>query len=180
MNLVLLAARLVALKQFFFDVGHASRRQQGRRPIEVGNDVVGDRARLDVAWPAHHGRYAVGAFPVGVLLASERRHAGVGPGVHVRTVVGTVHDDGVVGDAQLVDLVEHGADILVVVDHRVMVRALPASGLAQALGFGVGAEVHVGEVDPDEHRFPGLGLFFDEFGGTGGGIIIDSLHALFG
>ena len=137
-------------------------------------------ARFDMTRPAHHGRYAVGAFPVGVLFAAERRHAGIGPGVHMRTIVGAVHDDGVVGDAQLVDLVEHGADVFVMVDHRIVIRALPASGLAQALGFGMGAEMHVSKVDPNEHRFSGLGLFFDKFGGTSGGIIIDSLHALFG
>ena len=98
----------------------------------------------------------------------------------MRPIVGAVHDNGVVGDTQLVDFVEHGADIFVMVDHRIVIRALPASGLTQALGFGMGAKVHVSKIDPDEHRFSGLGLFFDKFGGTGGDIIIDSLHALLG
>ena len=44
MNLVLLAARTVSLEQFLLDVGHARRRQQGGRPVEVGNDVVGHRS----------------------------------------------------------------------------------------------------------------------------------------
>ena len=49
--------------------------------------------------------------------------AAVGPGVHVRAVVGAVHDDGVLGDAELVEQVEQLADVLVVVDHGVVVRA---------------------------------------------------------
>ena len=36
-----------------------------------------------------------------------------------------VDDDGVVGDAELVEQVEQLADVLVVVDHRVVVRRLP-------------------------------------------------------
>ena len=105
-------------------------------------------AGRDLARPAHHRRHAEGAFPVGVLLVAERRHAGVRPGVHVRPVVGAVHDDGVVGDAQLVEQVEQLADVLVVVDHHVVVLGLPAPGLAAALRLGVGAEVHVRGVEP--------------------------------
>ena len=53
----------------------------------------------------------------------------------MRPVVGAVHDDRVVGDADVVEQLEHLADALVVVDHRVVVRRLPAPGLALALGF---------------------------------------------
>ena len=58
----------------------------------------------------------------GVMPASGQR-------VVVRAVVGRVDDDGVVGDAELVELVEHLPDMLVVVDHRVVVEALPALAL---------------------------------------------------
>ena len=92
-------------------------------------------AGRDVAGPADHLGHPERALPVGVLLAAERRHAAVGPGVHVRAVVGAVDDDRVVGDAQLVEQVEQLADVLVVVDHRVVVRRLPAPGLADALGL---------------------------------------------
>ena len=50
----------------------------------------------------------------------------------MRTVVGTVHDDRVVGNAELVDLIEDLPDILIMVDHRVVVEALVRSGLAEA------------------------------------------------
>ena len=76
----------------------------------------------------------------------------VGPRVHVRPVVGRVDDDRVLGDPELVELVEQRADVPVVVDHRVVVGRLPAAGLADALGLRVRPEVHVGRVDPDEER----------------------------
>ena len=83
------------------------------------------RARLELARPAHESRHAPAAFPVGVLLGPERRDAGIRPAVVVDAVVGGVHDDGVVGDAQFVELVQHLADALVVGDHHVVVVSLP-------------------------------------------------------
>ena len=64
--------------------------------------------------------------------------------------------EGVFGDAQLVEQVEHLADVLVVVDHRVVVGRLPAAGLAQALLLGVREQVHVRGVEPHEERLAGL------------------------
>ena len=58
--------------------------------ISLETTPAGIRAR-----PAHQQRHAERAFPVGVLLAAERRHRAVGPRVHVRPVVGAVHDEGV-------------------------------------------------------------------------------------
>ena len=57
---------------------------------------------------------------------------------------------------EVVERLEHRADVLVVVDHRVVVFALPAARLADALRLGMRAEVHVGEVHPDEERLVGL------------------------
>ena len=57
-----------------------------------------------------HG-HPEGAFPVGVLLAAERGHRAVGPGVHVRAVVGRVDDDRIVGDAQILERLEQLADV---------------------------------------------------------------------
>ena len=52
--------------------------------------------------------------------------------------------------------VEHLADVLVVVDHRVVVRRLPAARLPEALRLGVRAEVHVRGVEPAEEGLAGL------------------------
>ena len=112
-------------------------------------------ARRHLAGPAHEQRNAERAFPVGVLLAAERRHRAVRPAVHVRPVVGAVHDERVVGDAELVEQVEQLADVLVVVDHRVVIRRLPAPRLAEALRLGVRPQVHVRGVHPAEERLAG-------------------------
>ena len=150
MVLVGLAVRLIAREQLLLDVRVAGDGEQGRRPVEMRHDLVRDRAGLDLAGPPHELRDAVGAFPTGVLLAAELRRAGIGPRVAVRAVVGAVDDDRVVGDAELIDQVEDLAHVLVVVDHRVVVVALHHAGLTEALGFRMGPEVHVGEVDPGE------------------------------
>ena len=156
MDLVGHVADLVALEQLVLDLGVAGHRHECRQQVVMGDHLVGHLARLDLARPAEHRRHPVGAFPVRVLLVAERRHRGIRPRVHVRAVVGRVHDEGVVGDAEVVQRLEHRADILVVVDHGVVVRALPAARLADALRLGVGAEVHVGEVHPDEDRLAGV------------------------
>ena len=138
MVLVGAADRLIAGLQLLDDVRLAGHGEEGREPVVVLHDLVRDLARLDLARPAHHHRNAERAFPVGVLLAAERRHGAVRPGVHVRAVVGRIHDEGVVGDAELVEIVERLADVLVVVDHRVVIGRLPASRLPDALWLGVG------------------------------------------
>ena len=177
-NLVGPVADLVALEQFVLNLRVASHGHKGRQPVEVGDDVIGHTARLDLARPADHRRHPVGAFPVRVLLAAERRHRAVRPAVHVRTVVGAVHDEGVVRDAQIVQRLEDRTDILVVVDHGVVVRALPAPRLADALRLGVGAEVHVGEVHPDKGRLAGRVLPPDEVCGPVGNVVVDGFHPL--
>ena len=98
---------LVALLQLVADVGIARRGEQRGQPVVVLDDVVGYAARLDLSGPADQLRHPVRALPVGVLLAAERRGARVRPAVAVRSVVGGVDDDGVVGDAELVEHVEH-------------------------------------------------------------------------
>ena len=98
----------------------------------------------------------------------------------MRPVVGAVHDDGVVGDAQVIQLLQEGAHAVVVVDHDVVVFRLPAPGLAQAFGLGMGPKVHVRGVEPHEERLIGLGLAVDVFRGRGQDLVVDGLHALFG
>ena len=164
-TLKVLPAGLVALLELLDDVGLARRGEERRQPVVVLDDLVGDDARRDLARPAHQQRHAERAFPVRVLLAAERRHRPVRPRVHVRAVVGAVHDDRVVGDPELVEQIEQLADVLVVVDHRVVVRRLPAAGLPEALGLRVRAEVHVRRVDPAEERLAPLVLALDEVRG---------------
>ena len=98
----------------------------------------------------------------------------------MRAVVGRIHDEGVVGDAELVEIVEHLADVLVVVDHRVVIGRLPASGLSEALRLGVRVEVHVRGVEPDEERLARVVLALDEILGRGDEFVVAGFHALLG
>ena len=148
------------------------------QPVLVRDDAVERRARREMAGPADEAGHAVGAFPVRVLLAAERRGAGVGPGVVVRAVVGRILDDGVVGEAEVVDQLEQFADLHVVLDHAVAVFVLP--GDAAMLRLHMGAEVHARGVPPAEERLAGLGLARDEVLGGGDGFIVNRLHALLG
>ena len=139
---------------------------------------LSDRARREMAGPAHETGNAIGAFPVRVLLTAELRGAGIGPGVVVRAVVGGILDDGVVGEAEVVDQLEQFADLHVVLDHAVAVFVLP--GDAAMFRLHVGAEVHARGVPPAEERLPGLGLPRDELLGGGDDFVINGLHALLG
>jgi hypothetical protein len=65
-----------------------------------------------------------------VFFSPRNGVGGVRPGVVVRAVVGGVEDDGVVGDAELVELVEELADVHVVLDHAVGVLVGPGMLLA--------------------------------------------------
>ena len=180
MDLVGHVAHLVAAPELLLDGRLAADGQQGRQPVEMRDHLVGDLAGLDAAGPAHHAGHAVGAFPVGVLLVAERRHGAIGPRVHVRAVVGRVHHERVVGDLEIVEHLEDLPDIPVMVDHRVVIRALELPRLAQARRLGVGAEVHVGEVHPDQGGLAGLVLALDEIDGARGDVVVDRLHALLG
>ena len=124
----------------------------------------------------HGTRHA--AFPVGVLLGAERRGGSIWPGVVLRAVVGGIHDDGVVGDAQLIEFVKYLADLLVVNNHAITVRILPA--LAKVLGSNVGPEVHSRSVVPAEEGFVRFGLLFNEANRASGDFLINGFHALLG
>ena len=98
----------------------------------------------------------------------------------MHAVVRAVHDDRVVGDFQFVEQVEQLADVLVVVDHRVVVRRLPAPGLADAPSLGVRAEVHVRRVHPGEEGLAALVLARDEVRGGLDEVVVARLHPLAG
>src|SRR4030095_16307108 len=68
----------------------------------------------------------------------------------------------------------------VVIDHRVMVRTLPAAGLADAFRLRVRAQVHVGEIHPDEEWLVRILLSLDEISGSIRSVVVDGLHPLLG
>ena len=81
-------------------------------------------------------------------------------------------------DSQLVDLVEHHPDLLVVHDHAVAVRVLAA--LTNILFGDVAPYVHGRRVVPEEERLICLGLLFHPLQGFCGDFLVDGLHALLG
>ena len=69
--------------------------------------------------------------------------------------------------------------VLIVIDHRVVIRRLPAACLSPALRLGVGEQVHVGSVQPNKERLAVFVLALDEIRGGGDEFVVAGLHALF-
>ena len=128
--------------------------------------------------PAYQRRHAVAAFPIGVLLAAERRCATVWPSKGLGTVVGGVDHDGVVGDAEIVELLEKLTDLAIVLHHAVRVDAQPS--LALRLWSEAGPDVHAGRVEPGEERLLVSVGAVDEVERRCQELLIHRLHALLG
>jgi hypothetical protein len=142
-----LAVRLVTLEELLFDVRFAGGREQGRKPVFVGSDLIADGSRLDHTRSPDRARYPIAAFPVGVLLAAKWGGAAVGPGHAFGAVVGRVHDDRVVGDAEFVELLQQLSDVAVVLD-----RIDPDPGFTLRLLLEVSENVRTRGVPPAEER----------------------------
>ena len=175
--LVTAAVEFDALFQLLHDVGIASGGGEGGQPVFMRDNAVADLASREVSGPLDETGHAVGTLPVRVLLAAEGRGSGIGPGVVVRAVVGGILDDGVVGDAEVIQQLEEFADLHVVLDHAVGVFII---ALVAVFGLDVGAEMHAGAVPPAEERLAGLGLAGDEILGGGDGFLVDGFHAFLG
>ena len=68
--------------------------------------VIENGARRNSARPADHRRHPKAALPISIFFASEGGNGCIWPGVEVRPIVRAVKDDRVVGDTQLVELIE--------------------------------------------------------------------------
>ena len=100
---------VVALEALADDVRFTGDGAERGDPIVVTHQLVSHSARFDRARPANEARHTEGAFPVSILLGAKRRHRAVRPGIHVRTVVGAVDDDRVVGDAHVIECLEQSS-----------------------------------------------------------------------
>ncbi len=76
------------------------------QPVEGGEHLLVDGARLDLARPADDAGSAHAAFPGGQLPAFERRVAAIREGDDFRAVVGGEDDDRVVEFAHVFELLE--------------------------------------------------------------------------
>ena len=93
-------------------------------------DLVTHGAGLDHARPADNARDAPAALPVGVLFTPERGRPAIRPAQFLRAIVGRVHDDRVVGDPEIVELLEEYSDVAVVLYHAVGIDAEPGDPLS--------------------------------------------------
>ena len=87
MLLVRAVADLLALLELVDNVGIAGRRDEGREPVEPGDDPVLYLARRDFAGPTDDHRSAEPALEAGSLAAGERGLAAIGPGEVLGAVI---------------------------------------------------------------------------------------------
>src|SRR5262249_7394821 len=66
------------------------------------------------------------------------------------------------------------------IDHGVVVRALPTACLANALRLGMSSQVHMRKVHPHEELFASILLTLDEIRGSFRDVVVDGQHALLG
>src|SRR5215467_1761933 len=170
-----LAVRRIALLQLRHNVRLACGGEEGGHPIFLREDLVDDGAGLDHARPSHEHGHAEATLPRGALLALVRGGASVGPRDHLGAIVGAVDHDGVVGDAEVVELLEDGAHHLVVLDHAIGVEADAGTTLGRRLQMR--PDVHPRGVEPDEEGLARLRGLVHEDGLRGEDLLVDGRHA---
>src|SRR5437667_4704366 len=111
----------MSFEELLGNIGLARRSKKRRHPVLVRSDIIQDQAALDPAWPTHEDWHAPAPLPIGVFLTAKRRNSSIGPTIVMGTVVRGVDYDSIVSNAELVELGQHRADILVVGDHDIVV-----------------------------------------------------------
>ena len=163
--------------EFFGDGWTPRGCHQCRHPILMRHHVIEDGAGRDLARPADHRRHTKAPLPVGIFFASKGRNGGIWPGIEVRPIVSAVKDDCIVGDTQLIELIEQPTHQIIVAHHGIVIKTLAGQPL---LFFGgMGPKVHSGGVKPNEE---GLVLFrgaLDELLGGIQKLQIDCFHPIF-
>ena len=134
--------------QLFSDSVSTCRRHECRHPVLVRHDLVDHLPFRDATGPANHRGDAETAFPVSIFLASKRRNCRIRPGVEVRAVVSRVHNDGVIGHTELVQVIEHFTHHHVMTHHGIVIEAL--SGQTALIIRGMRIEVHPRGIHPNK------------------------------
>src|SRR5271166_759767 len=112
-------------------------------------NIVNRGSGLDHARPANDERDTVSTLPARVLLATEGSGSAVGPAHGFGAVVGGEDDDGVVGNTEVIELLQDYANVVVELGHAGAIKALL---IDHGLVFWrqVRPDVHAGGVVPDE------------------------------
>src|SRR5215470_845695 len=170
-----LAVGLIALLQLGHDVRLPRGSEEGGHPVFLREDLVDDGAGLDHARPSHEHGHPEAALPRGALLTLVGGGAPVGPRDDLGAVVGAVDHDGVVGDAEVVELLEDGTHHVVVLNHAVRVEADARAALGGRLQMR--PHVHARGVEPDEERLARLRRLVHEGALRGEDLLVDGGHA---
>ena len=94
----------------------------------------------------------------------------------MRPIVSAVKDDRIIGDTQLIELIEESTDQIIVAHHGIVINP----GLTTLLFFRcMGPKVHSGGVKPNEEGLVLLGGALDELLGGIQKLQIDCFHPLF-
>jgi hypothetical protein len=100
----------------------------------------------------------------------------VWPGHHLGAVIRGVDDNGVIRDAQIIQLLEQLANHAVVLHHTVGFQS--KDGLALRVGLEVRPDMHSGRVEPAEKRLARLVLAIHEIKRSCQKFLIHRFHAL--
>ena len=98
----------------------------------------------------------------------------------MRAVVSRVNDDGVVGDAHVIQRLENRAYGFIVLDHAVVVFAVAVRVAPAMFGPHMRPQMHPRAVPPTEEWLVAGVLTFHEVDRGGGGFIVNGLHPFLG
>src|SRR5580692_1115152 len=118
-------------------------------------DVIHCCSGLDDSRPANEEGHTVATLPVGVLLAAEGGGSTVRPTQYLGPVVAAENDDGVIRDAEVIQLLEQNSDSVIEFLHTRAIEAVFGDhGLV--LRLQMGPDVHACRVVPDKERLARL------------------------
>src|SRR5215467_8662832 len=117
MDLVRTVTDLLASFEFCGNVRIPCCSDQGREPVEAGNDSILHLASRHLAGPANDHRYSETTFQCRSFAASERSLAAIWPSEVLSSVVRAEGDDGVVIQAVVFQVLHDRADDVVQLRH---------------------------------------------------------------
>src|SRR5262245_15784214 len=97
-------AQLHSFEKLIGDLRISGSREERGEPVETREDSVRNGARLDMTRPTRDAWSSEAAFHDGPLRTFKGRHAAVRPGKDLGTVVGAENEDGVIGFADVVQV----------------------------------------------------------------------------
>src|SRR5580658_9397220 len=160
MNLERPVNALIPSEKLLLHIRHTSCCEESRCPILVRGDVVDDGVGLDDAGPASYARDAEASVPSGALFSAERLGTTIRPCKLFGTVVRGQNNDGVVGDAQVIELLEKLADDPIEFHHAVCVQTITA--LVFPLRAQTSPDMHACGVVPEKKWLPAFHGFIHE------------------